>query len=245
MDDPISALDANLRKEVMEQVILGQFSQLTRMLVTHSLEYLPQADRICILKNGRVHAFNTFASLQANPYFQSVLQTFNEKAGHSGAQAQPRTPPSQTPSKFTPTPVQTHANLIKKQDELQIAIKPQSWLHFYHLSGGIRRLCPFLLIFVCFYLAQTTRDYLIQQFADLKPREQQAGFAAYFSQVAGLTVGLTVLLLAQAHFKAELQIGCSSSLFQMMLDRLLKAPINLYYDQTPTSRIMSLFLFEL
>lgn len=58
MDDPISALDANLRKEVMQQVILKQTN--TRVLVTHSLEYLNLADRILILKTGHIHAFDTF-----------------------------------------------------------------------------------------------------------------------------------------------------------------------------------------
>ena len=60
-----------------------------------------------------------------------------------------------------------------------------------------------------------------------------------------LTFSLSGLILVQSSLKCDLQINCSTSVFEMMVDRLLQAPINLYYDITPTSRIMGLFMFEL
>jgi ABC-type bacteriocin/lantibiotic exporter with double-glycine peptidase domain len=49
MDDPISALDANVRKEVFTQVIQGICKEKTRILVTHAVDFLTQSDRILIL----------------------------------------------------------------------------------------------------------------------------------------------------------------------------------------------------
>jgi len=52
MDDPVSALDADVRKKVFEQVFQGLLKGKTRILVTHSIDFLHLADKIVILKKG-------------------------------------------------------------------------------------------------------------------------------------------------------------------------------------------------
>jgi len=52
MDDPISALDAHVRKAVFEQVFVGIMKQKTRILVTHSVDLINLADHVVIMKGG-------------------------------------------------------------------------------------------------------------------------------------------------------------------------------------------------
>lgn len=40
MDDPISALDANVRKKIFKKVFLEHFKDKTRILVTHAVDFL-------------------------------------------------------------------------------------------------------------------------------------------------------------------------------------------------------------
>lgn len=54
MDDPISALDACVRKRIMKNVILGSLKEKTRILVTHAIDFIHLADRIFIMKGGRI-----------------------------------------------------------------------------------------------------------------------------------------------------------------------------------------------
>ena len=44
MDDPISALDASVRKLIIENVILGKLKNKTRILVTHAIDFVHFAD---------------------------------------------------------------------------------------------------------------------------------------------------------------------------------------------------------
>jgi ABC-type bacteriocin/lantibiotic exporter with double-glycine peptidase domain len=40
MDDPISAVDSNIKKKIFEQVFMSKLKGKTRVLVTHAVDYL-------------------------------------------------------------------------------------------------------------------------------------------------------------------------------------------------------------
>jgi len=60
MDDPISALDASVRKRIIQNVILGKLRDKTRILVTHAIDFVHHADSIIIMEKGRIAAKGTF-----------------------------------------------------------------------------------------------------------------------------------------------------------------------------------------
>ena len=78
MDDPISALDANVRKAVFTEVFQGMLKTKTRVLVTHAIDFLHLADRLVILKDGQIQATGTYDEMQDNPHLQEVL-SINKK----------------------------------------------------------------------------------------------------------------------------------------------------------------------
>lgn len=56
LDDPISALDVDVRKLIYTEVINGILKDKTRILATHAIDYLEMADRTVIMKEGRIQA---------------------------------------------------------------------------------------------------------------------------------------------------------------------------------------------
>jgi ATP-binding cassette subfamily C (CFTR/MRP) protein 1 len=60
MDDPISALDANVRKKIFTKVIVGMLKEKTRILVTHAVDFLHLSDKIIVLNDGKIQAIGTF-----------------------------------------------------------------------------------------------------------------------------------------------------------------------------------------
>jgi ABC-type bacteriocin/lantibiotic exporter with double-glycine peptidase domain len=44
MDDPISALDANVKKKIFKSVFMKKFAKKTRILVTHAIDFLHLVD---------------------------------------------------------------------------------------------------------------------------------------------------------------------------------------------------------
>uniref|UniRef100_A0AAQ4P7R6 Multidrug resistance-associated protein 1 n=1 Tax=Gasterosteus aculeatus aculeatus TaxID=481459 RepID=A0AAQ4P7R6_GASAC len=67
LDDPLSAVDAHVGKHIFEQVVgpQGLLKDKTRVLVTHGLSYLPQADLILVLVEGEVSEMGSYQHLMA------------------------------------------------------------------------------------------------------------------------------------------------------------------------------------
>ena len=63
MDDPISALDADVRKKIFSQVFQGIMKNKTRVLVTHSIDFLHLADKLVIMQQGHIVSQGNYIEL--------------------------------------------------------------------------------------------------------------------------------------------------------------------------------------
>ncbi|CAJ0935675.1 unnamed protein product, partial [Mesorhabditis belari] len=76
LDDPLSAVDAHVAKHIFDQVIgpNGVLKSKTRVLVTHGLSFLKEADIIAIVKDNTIAYVDTYANLMENPETERYLQ---------------------------------------------------------------------------------------------------------------------------------------------------------------------------
>ncbi|XP_018359854.1 PREDICTED: multidrug resistance-associated protein 1 isoform X3 [Trachymyrmex cornetzi] len=65
LDDPLSAVDSHVGKHIFEKVLgpNGLLKNKTRVLVTHSITYLPEVDNIIVLKDGEITESGTYKQL--------------------------------------------------------------------------------------------------------------------------------------------------------------------------------------
>lgn len=89
MDDPISALDAHVRKNIINNVYNGVLAGRTRILVTHAIDFIHQADHIIMMKNGEIQAQGSYDELQSNEDFSKLLEInkINKNSGDSDAKS--------------------------------------------------------------------------------------------------------------------------------------------------------------
>ncbi|XP_039402380.1 canalicular multispecific organic anion transporter 1 isoform X4 [Mauremys reevesii] len=84
LDDPLSAVDAHVGKQLFEQVLGpdGLLQGKTRILVTHSVSFLPRTDEIVVLVAGAVSEQGSYSTLLANGgAFAQLLSTYGSQEG--------------------------------------------------------------------------------------------------------------------------------------------------------------------
>ncbi|KAI9085761.1 hypothetical protein K1719_032175 [Acacia pycnantha] len=79
LDDPFSAVDAHTGSELFNEYILTALADKTVIFVTHQVEFLPAADLILVLKEGRIIQAGKYDDLlQAGTDFKTLVSAHHE-----------------------------------------------------------------------------------------------------------------------------------------------------------------------
>ena len=73
LDDPISALDAHVGRNIMNNCICDYLKDKTRILVTHAIQYCNRADRIIYMKDGRIQWEGEFNELIKQDFYKKMM----------------------------------------------------------------------------------------------------------------------------------------------------------------------------
>ncbi|XP_015979731.2 canalicular multispecific organic anion transporter 1 isoform X1 [Rousettus aegyptiacus] len=87
LDDPLSAVDAHVGKHIFNKVLgpSGLLKGKTRLLVTHSIHFLPQVDEIVVLEKGGILEKGSYSTLLAKKgLFAKNLKTFIKQTDPEG-----------------------------------------------------------------------------------------------------------------------------------------------------------------
>ncbi|XP_016297083.1 multidrug resistance-associated protein 1-like isoform X3 [Sinocyclocheilus anshuiensis] len=97
LDDPLSAVDAHVGKHIFEKVIgpQGLLQGRTRVLVTHGLSFLPQADLILVMVDGEITEMGSYTELLGRQgafaeFLHTYTNTEQEEVEESVGEAVPR-----------------------------------------------------------------------------------------------------------------------------------------------------------
>ncbi|KAH0820773.1 hypothetical protein GEV33_002018 [Tenebrio molitor] len=66
LDDPLSAVDASVGKQLFNNCINGYLKDKCTILVTHQVQYLTSVDKIYLMSNGAIAASGSYSDLQAS-----------------------------------------------------------------------------------------------------------------------------------------------------------------------------------
>ena len=63
LDDPLSAVDASVAKHIFQECVMEFLRDKARILVTHQIQFLRNANKIMVLKEGKCIAFGSYDQL--------------------------------------------------------------------------------------------------------------------------------------------------------------------------------------
>ncbi|XP_036912751.1 ATP-binding cassette sub-family C member 3 isoform X2 [Sturnira hondurensis] len=134
LDDPLSAVDPHVAKHIFDQVIgpEGVLARKTRVLVTHSLSFLPQMDFIIVLADGQVSEVGTYSVLlQHSDSFANFIHNYAPGKGKEHPEEDSRTGldnPGDEEVPLTEDTLSNHTDLMDNEpvtNEVQKQLKRQ------------------------------------------------------------------------------------------------------------------------
>uniref|UniRef100_A0A8C3I4S3 ABC-type glutathione-S-conjugate transporter n=1 Tax=Chrysemys picta bellii TaxID=8478 RepID=A0A8C3I4S3_CHRPI len=240
LDDPLSAVDAQVGQHIFEHVIgpNGLLKDRTRVLVTHAINVLPQVDNIVLMVDGEISETGSYQELlQRNGAFADFLHSYNnaeEKEGDVGGKRIVR--------------IKGVKPSYREQRQMGDLSPKEVWgisiyLDYLRTTGPL--ICLYIVfLFVCQQAASFCRGYWLSMWADdpVHNRTQQ------HTELRVGVFGVLGVLQAIGKFgsTAAVLLGgviASHKLFQQLLENVARSPM-MFFEQTPIGNLLNRFSKE-
>ncbi|KAF5306629.1 hypothetical protein FQA39_LY08818 [Lamprigera yunnana] len=248
LDDPLSAVDVNVGKQIFEHCICGYLKNKTVILVTHQLQYLHQVDRIIVLENGNIKADGTFTELQNSKLnFVKLLKTESDDNKNLKEE-----------SKLVKYKVCTKS----KKNRTKVVAEQRStgtvtfsiYKDYFIASGSCALVLVVILLFILSQLVLSGSSYFMTYWVNLEQtlsqnsshyndtckvenNEWRTNFIYIYT---GITITLFVLTVLRNTLSVNVCMKSSIHLHDTMFDSVARASMK-FFNSNSTGRILNRF----
>uniref|UniRef100_A0A8C1G2J6 ABC-type glutathione-S-conjugate transporter n=2 Tax=Cyprinus carpio TaxID=7962 RepID=A0A8C1G2J6_CYPCA len=246
LDDPLSAVDAHVGQHIFEKVIgpNGVLKNKTRILVTHGLSFLPQADLILVMEDGEITEMGSYAELLSRKNtFADFVKAFSvcerkESATHRGnASIQTMEAISDTEQEQD----QEEVGRLTHADKAHTGrVKLEMYVEYFR-TIGLAFIIPIIFLYAFQQAASLAYNYWLSLWADepvvngtqVDTDLKLGVFGALGIAIFGTTVAISLGgIIASRHLHLEL------------LNNVLHSPMS-FFESTPSGNLLNRFSKEI
>ncbi|XP_031744162.1 ABC transporter C family member 2 isoform X2 [Cucumis sativus] len=258
-DDPLSALDAHVAREVFENCIRGELRGKTRVLVTNQLHFLSQVDRIILVHEGVVKEEGTYEELCENgKLFQRLMESAGKLEENTEEKEDGETSDAKKSTELPANGMENdHAkdasSSKKRKENKSVLIKQEeretgvvSWKVLSRYKNALGGLWVVLILLLSYVLSETLR---VSSSLWLSNWTDQSNLVAsetlsYNTIYASLSLAQVFVTLVNSYWLIVSSIYAAKRLHDQMLSSILRAPM-LFFNTNPLGRIINRFAKDL
>ena len=237
-DDPISALDANVGKKIMKHCIVNYLKGKTRVVVTHALSYLKYMDRIIYMKSGRIEWTGTYREVQDQPFYSELASGFAK--GTSG-DVNESSMDNKDENKIKKKEDDKVVKLIQEEEQSRGGIKYTVYLDYFRYMGGICYIITVVIIMCLWQANKGGSDLWLAYWSQPKNQDKSKDDPKYkwifYSIFSGLGLLSVFFMFLRIIMLTKGVIRLGRTVHRDMVERLIKAPINLFHETVPRGQI--------
>ncbi|KAL6854317.1 hypothetical protein ACP4OV_019220 [Aristida adscensionis] len=267
-DDPFSAVDAHTGSQLFKDCVMGVLKDKTVLYVTHQVEFLPAADLILVMRDGRIVQKGKFDELlEQNVGFEAIVGAHSQ-ALESVINAENSSRILSSDNKNSADSEDDLNTETHKDDKIQGMTKQESahdvsqdisekgrltqeeerekggigkkvyWAYLRAVHGGA--LVPVTIAAQLFFqIFQVASNYWMAWASPPKTTmTPPVGLGLLFSVYIALSMASALCVLARATLVYLIGLLTSEKFFKDMLHCILRAPMS-FFDSTPTGRILN------
>ncbi|XP_037656319.1 multidrug resistance-associated protein 4 isoform X4 [Choloepus didactylus] len=268
LDDPLSAVDAEVGRHLFELCICQTLHEKITILVTHQLQYLKAASQILILKDGEMVQKGTYTEfLKSGLDFGSLLRKENEEAEQSTIPGSP-TLRNRTFSESSVWSQQSSRPSLKEGspedqvlENIQVTLSEESrsegtvglkaYKNYFSAGAHWFIIILLLLLNIATLVAYVLQDWWLSYWANEQSAlnvtvngkgnvTEKLDLNWYLGIYSGLTIATVLFGVARSLLVFYVLVNSSQNLHNKMFESILKAPV-LFFDRNPIGRILNRF----
>ena len=259
-DDSLSALDVHVGTKIFKHVLTGMLAEKTRILVLSSQYHLLQhADRVVVMEDGEcVYCGDPPMAITKYEHLFGKLKFIKEKKGNDDDDDEKDEEVSKesTSSKSLDKSGVLYEKEDRKTGSVGIVRQCLSW--FSMVDGSTYRVALLVfLLFISTQICRTTSDIFLASWGSNPTKNRFGTFIVllrlskhthiyYTTAIYGAIVAL-VAILTLARSLVFVHVACSASknFHNRVLQSVMRAPINKFFDVVPTGVILNRFSSDL
>ncbi|KAK9911290.1 hypothetical protein M0R45_035210 [Rubus argutus] len=263
LDDPFSAVDAHTGTQLFEDCMMGILREKTTLYVTHQVEFLPAADLILVMQDGKIAQAGSFDELLKQNIGFEVLVGAHSRALESILTVENSSRTTQDPTldiePNTDSTLNAELQQTRQESEHNISLeiskqegklvqdeerekgsigKEVYWSYLTTVKGGV--LIPIIVLAQSsFQVLQVASNYWMAWATPTTiETEPKVGIKVTLLVYVLLAVGSSLCVLLRSSLVAVAGLATAQKLFTNMLHSILRAPMS-FFDSTPTGRILN------
>ncbi|KAJ0621156.1 putative ABC-type xenobiotic transporter [Helianthus annuus] len=256
-DDPLSALDTHVGREVFEKCIKEELRGKTRVLVTNQLHFLPQVDKIILVSEGMVKEEGTFEELSENGLlFKTLMEKVGGMDDHvEGSECGTNIDYGSSKQYADEVVVgeSTDDQSITKKNRKSVLIRQEdrqtgivSWKVLARYTDALGGLWVVLILFICYIstevlriLSSTWLSYWTEQSSTTN---RGPGF--FLIIYSFLSLGQVLVTFANSFWLITSSLYAAKRLHDTMLHSVVRAPTT-FFQTNPLGRMINRFANDL
>lgn len=230
MDDVLSAVDAKVGRDIMNNCILGILKGKTRVLATHQLSLIQAADKVVFVSEGKIDV-GSIKELQRNPGFVQLMNHATTGTEDS----------EDNKENVAASLERADGTLMRKEDRAVNSLDFSVYKSYMKLGSGIFTLWGWIATYLvntalatfCLLFSSTWLSFWVER----KFVMSNGRYIGLYVMFCLLTV---VFLVNELMSLVYLTNTASYKLHNKGLGRILHTPMR-YLDTTPLGRVMNRF----
>lgn len=251
LDDPLSAVDTNVGKQLYEELITKYLHDKIRILVTHQLQYLTNANEILILEDGEIVGTGNYGELlNSGLDFGKLLGEY-----HSADDVDEKKIKSRSTSEMTDDEDEDDSPEVDKEKVRSGSIGFQVYWRYLRSGGSYFSIFILFALFVLSQASANVGDYFVTYWVNLEQdhNERLLNEADYndtfereviIYEYSGITLGLIIFALAHCIYFFIFFMRASISLHDFTFSKISYATMK-FFNTNPSGRILNRFSKDL
>lgn len=237
-DDPLSALDAYVGMKIFNQVFLGYLKKKTRIIVTHALQYVSYTDKVVYMHEGRISWYGNSNELAKQEFYQIFIKNIENKKKNETPQNQKNPMKEGEKANNLDKDNKDIVRTTKDEKQKKGSIKMKVWWTFYLYAGGFGYLFLTILVNIIWKANEVGVDIYLTYWTgktDIEPKDNKYYLITY----TGISLTCTIFVFIRAYLMVTGLIAFNINMHDELLNKLMRAPVNLFHDTIPRGQILS------